>query len=98
MVEKVPLFNLFPTCISYFAGHFICKADLIMKSVFKQSLYHCKSKVSVVAYGVSVIPCDLSFPGFPIDFLSWFLNSIHITLNGTKKPNSSKYFNIKCCC
>jgi len=27
--------------------------------------------------------------GYPIDFLSWFLNSIHMTLNGTKKPKSS---------
>ncbi|XP_037964253.2 U4/U6.U5 tri-snRNP-associated protein 2 isoform X2 [Plutella xylostella] len=25
----------------------------------------------------------------PIDFLSWFLNSLHMALNGTKKPNSS---------
>ncbi|KAL0281029.1 UNVERIFIED_CONTAM: hypothetical protein PYX00_002148 [Menopon gallinae] len=27
--------------------------------------------------------------GDPIDFLSWFLNSLHIALNGTKKPDSS---------
>lgn len=27
--------------------------------------------------------------GDPIDFLSWFLNSLHMALNGTKKPNSS---------
>ncbi|XP_053601439.1 ubiquitin carboxyl-terminal hydrolase 39 [Plodia interpunctella] len=25
----------------------------------------------------------------PIDFMSWFLNSLHMALNGTKKPNSS---------
>ncbi len=27
--------------------------------------------------------------GDPIDFLSWLLNSLHLTLNGTKNPNSS---------
>ncbi|KAK6633805.1 U4/U6.U5 tri-snRNP-associated protein 2 [Polyplax serrata] len=27
--------------------------------------------------------------GDPIDFLSWFINSLHIALNGTKKPDSS---------
>lgn len=27
--------------------------------------------------------------GYPIEFLSWFLNSLHMTLNGTKKPKSS---------
>ena len=25
----------------------------------------------------------------PIEFLSWMLNSLHLTLNGTKKANSS---------
>jgi U4/U6.U5 tri-snRNP-associated protein 2 len=27
--------------------------------------------------------------GDPIEFLSWLLNSLHITLNGTKAANSS---------
>lgn len=27
--------------------------------------------------------------GDPIDFLSWFLNALHLALNGTKKPDSS---------
>jgi len=27
--------------------------------------------------------------GDPVDFLSWFLNALHIALNGTKKRNSS---------
>lgn len=27
--------------------------------------------------------------GDPIEFLSWLLNSLHLTLNGTKNPNSS---------
>ena len=27
--------------------------------------------------------------GDPIDFLSWFLNALHLALNGTKKKNSS---------
>jgi U4/U6.U5 tri-snRNP-associated protein 2 len=27
--------------------------------------------------------------GDPIEFLSWLLNSLHLTLNGTKSPNSS---------
>ncbi len=31
----------------------------------------------------------LFFWGDPIEFLSWLLNSLHITLNGTKSPNSS---------
>jgi hypothetical protein len=30
-----------------------------------------------------------AFSGDPIEFLSWLLNSLHITLNGTKGPNSS---------
>jgi U4/U6.U5 tri-snRNP-associated protein 2 len=29
------------------------------------------------------------FLGDPIDFLSWLLNSLHLTLNGTKNANSS---------
>lgn len=29
------------------------------------------------------------FIGDPIAFLSWFLNSLHIALNGTKKCDSS---------
>jgi U4/U6.U5 tri-snRNP-associated protein 2 len=29
------------------------------------------------------------FKGDPIEFLSWFLNSLHLTLNGTKNENSS---------
>ncbi|XP_015115712.1 U4/U6.U5 tri-snRNP-associated protein 2 [Diachasma alloeum] len=27
--------------------------------------------------------------GDPVDFLSWFLNALHLALNGSKKPNSS---------
>jgi hypothetical protein len=27
--------------------------------------------------------------GDPIEFLSWLINSLHITLNGTKNSNSS---------
>lgn len=27
--------------------------------------------------------------GDPVEFLAWFLNSLHLTLNGTKKSNSS---------
>ncbi|XP_046668067.1 U4/U6.U5 tri-snRNP-associated protein 2 [Homalodisca vitripennis] len=27
--------------------------------------------------------------GDPVDFLSWFLNALHLALNGTKKPDSS---------
>jgi len=31
--------------------------------------------------------------GDPVDFLSWFLNALHIALNGTKKRNSSIIYN-----
>lgn len=36
-----------------------------------------------------VIHVNIIFLGDPIDFLSWFINSLHIALNGTKKPDSS---------
>ena len=29
--------------------------------------------------------------GDPVEFLSWFLNSLHTTLGGTKKSTSSKF-------
>ena len=29
--------------------------------------------------------------GDPLDLLAWFLNSLHIALNGTKKRDSSEY-------
>lgn len=31
----------------------------------------------------------IQFSGDPIDFLSWFLNALHLALNGTKKRDSS---------
>lgn len=31
----------------------------------------------------------IKFLGDPIDFLSWFLNALHLALNGTKKRDSS---------
>lgn len=42
----------------------------------------------------AVVKCSkkkfqITSQGDPIEFLSWLLNSLHITLNGTKNPNSS---------
>lgn len=33
--------------------------------------------------------CDIVFLGDVIEFLSWMLNSLHLSLNGTKKSDSS---------
>lgn len=36
-----------------------------------------------------IYPNELNVLGDPIDFLSWFLNALHIALNGSKKRDSS---------
>ncbi len=33
--------------------------------------------------------CLSDILGDPVEFLSWFLNALHLALNGTKKPTSS---------
>lgn len=35
------------------------------------------------------VKINFYFKGDPIDFLSWLLNSLHLTLNGTKNSSSS---------
>ena len=36
--------------------------------------------------------------GDPLDLLAWFLNSLHIALNGTKKRSSSKHYHVYSSC
>lgn len=53
-----------------------------------------KSHVSPHEMLQAVVLCSkkkyqFTVQGDPIEFLSWFLNSIHLTLNGSKKPKSS---------